>query len=122
MLPCVKRSICVVNSVLKTQLRIGSPSSVAPRFRTYNDRFEMDRHRRWPHVRTSQSSRKLDIEMLLMVTRLIFRSNVVTFWPPCAVVTAIWRAFSVLKYGDEVGSIKVKHSDIPELGNEGWVC
>ena len=35
-LPCVKRSMWVVNSVLKTQLRIGSPSSVGPRFKTYN--------------------------------------------------------------------------------------
>ena len=35
MLPCVNRSMCVTNSVLKTQLMIGSPSSVGPKLRAW---------------------------------------------------------------------------------------
>ena len=78
MLAWVNWSICVASSVLKRQQKTGSPSSDAG------------------PLKATQSSRKFDIAILLIVTSGILRSTVVTGDPSLpTLVIRMWTAFPV---------------------------
>lgn len=101
MLACVNLMRWVASSVLKTQLNTGSPSSEALQFNAYKYLYFSAQNKIME--RTTQSSRRVDIAMLFMVTNGILRSKVVIVCPPWAVVMRMYTALPV--YGFSVNCL-----------------
>lgn len=76
MLELVSLTSCVTNSVLKTQLITGSPSSTEdPLIACVINNFQGKDREIQVKTLTNQSSRRFDMATLLMVTRGIFLSR-----------------------------------------------